>query len=307
MKLPAHILAVLDHSDSDSILIAKAATLVRQLDARLELFLCDAEHAYALKHEYEPRHNEQARQACLAEATQYLNKLRASVELRDIDTSVSAACESPLFEGIVHQVLQSRPDLVIKHARSTQPADGAVFDPNDWQLMRKCPTTLILTRGRRWHTPPRFAAAVDISAHETPGLALSILRTAQVLRAVHGGMLDVLYVERGRRNDGNRETHAAALLKLAEQSHVDQDDLHILTGNPEQILPAYIREHDYDVLALGALTHRQGAVKLVGALTSKLVDAVDCDFVLVKANPLAQPAAMSIPPDMRAHPSQPGS
>jgi hypothetical protein len=33
---------------------------------------------------------------------------------------------------------------------------------------------------------------------------------------------------------------------------------------------------------MGALTHRKGLSLLVGTLTGKLVEAVDCDFVLVK-------------------------
>jgi nucleotide-binding universal stress UspA family protein len=42
----------------------------------------------------------------------------------------------------------------------------------------------------------------------------------------------------------------------------------------------------YDVLTMGALTHRPGVTTLVGTLTSKLVDAADCDFILVKPNGL---------------------
>jgi hypothetical protein len=65
MKKPTCLLAVLDRSSADSPLLTKAARLARRFDARLELFLCDAEHAYALKHEYEPSHSEEVRRNCM--------------------------------------------------------------------------------------------------------------------------------------------------------------------------------------------------------------------------------------------------
>jgi len=69
---------------------------------------------------------------------------------------------------------------------------------------------LLMTRGRQWHSRPRFAAAVNVSGEETAGLARGILERSAMLSA------------------------------------------------------AWART-------------------LVGTLTAKLIDAVDCDFVLVKA------------------------
>ena len=46
MKSPNRILAVFDGNDSDPGLLAKASGLAEQFGAQLELFLCDAEHAY---------------------------------------------------------------------------------------------------------------------------------------------------------------------------------------------------------------------------------------------------------------------
>jgi len=40
--------------------------------------------------------------------------------------------------------------------------------------------------------------------------------------------------------------------------------------------------HRYDVLVLRAVTHREGLAPLVGSLTGKLVELLDCDFILVK-------------------------
>jgi len=279
---PTCLLAVLDRSTSDHALVTKAAQLARRLGARLELFLCDAEHAYELKHDYEPSHSDAVRRGCVAQAVAYLTGLRAAAGLPAILTSVSAACESPLYEGIVRKVTESQPDMVIKSASGVYSPARAALDPNDWQLMRKCPATLLMTRGRAWHAHPRFAAAVDMSAEETAGLAHGIVATSAMLSAVHGSETDVLYSESAGVAGAAREAHALALRKLAEKCHVDPDGVRIFDGAPERTLPAALLQAHYDVLTMGALTHKPGLTALVGTLTSRLVEAVDCDFVLVK-------------------------
>ena len=283
MKRMSDILAVLDRGPMDSALVAKASGLAAQFNGRLELFLCDAEHAYVMKHDYEPSHNEELRRTCMAQAIEYLQSLRTVAKLPEERVSASAACESPLYEGVVRKVLQSRPDLVIKGASGLESPARPVFDGNDWQLMRKCPTNLMMTRGRIWRNRPRFAAAVDISAQETAGLAGAILGTAEALRLVHGAELDVLYAEPGNVSAGTGEARLSTLRGLTQSYKVQADSLRVLNGKAEEALPAFAAERDYDAMVMGALTHRPGMVALVGTLTSKLVDTVACDFVLVKS------------------------
>ena len=293
MKNPSSILAVLGRSDADQRLLTKASSLARQFNARLELFLCDAEHAYALKHEYQLSQSDEARHACVRDALAYLTELQRSATLNGLGTHLDAACESPLYEGIVRKVSQSRPGLVIKSAAGAHSQAYGAFDPNDWQLMRKCPATLMMTRGRIWHTRPRIAALVDISAAETAGMAQNILESAEVLRAVHGGDLDLIYVQPATFDQRGRKGREQVLRELAKNSHARVERLHVLQGEPEAVLPSFIRERDYDVLALGALTHRETVTPLVGSLTSRLVDSVDCDFVLVR--PPSLPRAADLP------------
>jgi universal stress protein E len=286
MNTATRLLVVLDRSSSDPVFLAKAARLARRFGARLELFLCDAEHAYELKHDYEPSHRESVSHEAIAQAITYLSGLRAAANLQGIDVAVSAACESPLYEGIVRKVVQSRPDMVLKLASGVQ----ATLDANDWQLMRKCPVTLLMIRGRAWHAQPRFAAAIDVSGEETDGLASSILETAAMLGTAHGCETDVLYSEPGGAAGQTAGGRAEVLRKLAQQYHVDFNRVRILQGDPERTLPAAVLEGQYDVLTMGALTHRPGVTTLVGTLTSRLVDAASCDFLLVKpAMPAATP------------------
>jgi len=276
------ILVVLDRSPRDTPLVYKALLLARELNARIELFACDAEHEYALKHAFDPRGVEMARQNAIADLYDYLRRLSHSVTAQNVAVTIDVVCESPLYEGIVHQVFRSCPDLVMKAAASEQSDGRPTLDANDWQLVRTCPVPLMLSRGGAWSSRPRFAAAVDVSEEETPGLLERILRSAAYLSAGCRGELDLVFGECSGADAPSGKAHAAKLRNLARELHLGDDRVWTLTGDPAATLPAFAAKQHSDVLVLGALTHQRQEPTLVGTLTRKLMDTLDCDFLLLR-------------------------
>jgi len=185
---------VVAERNGGGVALRKAFILARHFQAHIELFLCDAEHAYALRHLYDRRGAEEARDACLVDARRYLEALRGSIVGEDVRIEVDVTCESPAYEGIVRKVMRSCPDLVVKEIGA---ADGrsTTLGSTDWHLIRTCPAPLMLTHGRSWGPVPRFAAAVDVSQQESPGLARAIAHTAQYLKLGCGATLDLIYSE----------------------------------------------------------------------------------------------------------------
>lgn len=282
MGKTSSILAAAQHGASDTVLLAKAAALARAFGFGLELFLCDAEAAYALKHDYQPNGRDKEVSACMARAKAYLASQRKLIDPAVSAVGIDAACESPLFEGIVRKVQRSHPELVMKAAGGIDRRGHSAFDENDWQLMRACPATLALVQNRHWRKRLRIAAAIDVSEEETEGLASAIIRIARRLALATGGELELVYAERMPADHAESRARAARLRTLARQADLDERHTHILSGTPEQELAAFAAGRDYDILALGALTHRNAPVKLVGSLTSTLVEALDSDFLLIK-------------------------
>lgn len=289
METLTSILVVLDHSARDARLFAKSLVLARPFGARVELFCCDAEYEYTLRHVYDQRGLTEVRQVRVMHVRDYLQQICDQLAAQSMDISIDAACESPLYEGIVRKVLRSAPDLVMK-AAALEPFEGrGALDVNDWQLVRTCPVPLMLSRGGVWPPRPRFAAAVDVSEEETPGLVEMILRTAECLRAGCQGELDVLFSEQTGTDGGIRQEHAATLRRLGSELHFAADRIRMLVGDPAATLSAFGAEHHPDVLVLGALTHRRGLTALVGTLTGDLMDALDCDFILVRPSGFVSP------------------
>ncbi len=293
MEKLTSILVVIDPADERRHVVAKAMILARHFGARLELFFCDSEHAYALRHAYDPTGVAEARRQCVRAGQRYLDAMRRSVA-EDVTISTHVACDSPLYEAIVRRVLQTRPDLVIKSAAGKHPLQRFTLDANDWQLARTCPAPLMLTRGRPWSARPRFAAAVDVSDADAGSFARSILQTAGFLTQGCDAQLDVVFSDRESASPAERASHSDALNRLVNEFRVGRERTHILQGDVEDTLPTFAASCDFDLLVLGALSRREGLSALVGTLTGKLVDALDCDFVLVKPESYACPLVADV-------------
>lgn len=276
------ILAVIDrHGNRAWPVAVKAATLARLTGARLELFQCDSEAAFSLQHQYEPDVAAAARASCLKASRRYLESLQR--KLTDVDISLSVACESPLYESIVHAVRRSRPDLVIHGAAAAAP-----LDPNHWELVRACPAPLLLTRGRAWKPHPTIAAAVDVSPGESAELTRAILRTAAGVASAAAGTVELMH---GGRFDAALppafDACRAALAERAGEAGLEGAECHLLVGEPAEALREFSLRRNFDLIVLGALTHRKTLTELVGTLTGRLIESVDTDFLLVKRDRVA--------------------
>jgi universal stress protein E len=282
MEKLTSILVVLDRGAGDLPLLTKAMILARAFGARLELFACDAEHEYSLRHSYDSHGLEAAREGRATQLRQYLQTLGERVTAEKLAVAIDVASESPLYEGIVHKVIASHPDLVMKSAMHDPSSRHSILGANDWQLVRTCPAPLMFGRGRAWRVLPRFAAAVDVSEAETPGLGALILRTAALLGAGCRAALEVLFGERSEVSERDREVHSSTLRRLAGDVRLDAHRIRSLIGDPAMTLATSAAEQRYDVLVLGALTHRAPHTPLVGTLTRKLMETLDSDFILIR-------------------------
>ncbi|HJS89414.1 MAG TPA: universal stress protein [Steroidobacteraceae bacterium] len=273
------ILAAVDHDGNQAKRVAtKAVTVARLTGAQLELFLCDADTAFSGLHQYEPQAAARARDSSLTESRRYLEMLRRGLAAEDVAISLSVACESPLYEGIVHAVRRSHPDLVIRGAAAAMP-----LEPNDWELVRACPAPLLLTRGLPWKARPIIAAAVDVSPGESAELTRAILRTAASFARAAGGTVELIHaggfdVAAPPAADARR----VALAERARDADLEQAECHLTGGEPAAALRELAVRRNFDLIVLGALTHRKTLTALVGTLTGRLIESLDTDFLLVK-------------------------
>lgn len=271
------ILVIAERSGEVAGALQKACIVARHFGATIELFACDSEHAYMAEHAYDPRGVSDAVSQCLADSRRFLEAMRSSIAADDLEIRTSVACETPLHVGIVRKVRELMPDLVIRCVEARGAQRHSVLNATDWQLLRTCPAPLMLTRGRTWHPTPRVAAAVDLGG--PVAVSHGVLAAAAYLAGGCGGELEVVYSD----PDGARGASLEALRALAADRGLHSARVELLAGPPEHRLRELATEQEVDVLVLGALSRRTGALgDAVGTLTESLIESLDCDFLLVR-------------------------
>lgn len=281
MEKLTSILVVANRTTADRPLLEKAVALARSVGAQIYLFSCDAELARRLRHAYPIEEAEKAWNICLEEHMTYLRRLQAAACAPDVQISVDAACHSPLHEGIVGKIREIRADLVMKSPSGPHPLRRLVVSSNDWKLTKACPTTMMLVRPRAWHTVPRLAAFVDVSEEGTAQFSQTIVHASEYFALGCHAELDIVYSEASA--DSRRKSERlASLERLAREYHIEASHVHVLSGHPDQTVPDFAARQNYDAVVLGARTHRKGIAGVRGMLTSKVVEAVDCDMILVE-------------------------
>jgi hypothetical protein len=260
------ILAVIEHASTGIDVLDKAVLLARRFRARVELLIVDPQ----LLREFATR--------C------------ATLGYEEVTLCSLARPAEPTHRLLLRRIAQSRPDIVIKAPESTRPWSQWALHGDDRELASECPVPVLLASSQRWADPPRLAAEVDVSDAETATVARAVLHAAGMLAQGTHGRLDILYSECEQQDEAMRMARAVKLAQLVREYHVGCERLQMFSGAPEKRLPPLIAARQYDVLVLGAVSHRESRLP-IGTMTAKLVDATPGDVVLVKASPAALPEA----------------
>ncbi|MEO8065192.1 MAG: hypothetical protein ABI821_20865 [Pseudomonadota bacterium] len=249
MEKLTHILGVVESAQDGAIVLDKAVALARRFSARVELMITDSKLMRPL--------------AALCTTLSYDEVTLSSVHRSG----------EPVHETILRHVFNAKPDLVIKMATGAHPLRHPTLPENDWTLASESPVPVLLVRHRKWATPTRFAAAIEVDDEDAARLARRILHTAGFLALGCRGNLDILYSEREQHDEQLRMTRAVQVAQLVREFDVGCERIQTFSGAAETTLPPLVASRQYDVLVLG----------MEGDLPNRMVEAADGDVVLVRA------------------------
>jgi nucleotide-binding universal stress UspA family protein len=257
MQKLTSILVVLERPADAGVVLVKAVHLARLFDARLQLLAI------------EPVSTRRVAQHC------------AALGYPDVTVHSASRLGRHLHAVVVAHVEELKPDLVIKARAGSHPLRRFSLKNNDWRLSQDCPVPLLLTGPRPWANPPRFAAAIDVSDPDSLDVARALMQAAGFLVLGARGNVDLLYTEREQHDDVLRMERAVRLAQLVREFHVGCERLQMFDGVPEKRLPPLITARQYDLVLIGAVSHRTGLVETACPVISRLAEAATGDVLLV--------------------------
>jgi len=221
-------------------------------------------------------------------------------------------------EGIVREVLRRKPALLVVEAFRQNPADRLLFEQTTRKLIETCPCPLLLVRtAHPYPARPRILAAVDpMHAHAKPAaLDSAIVTAASALSDALGAELHLFHarvpwaiashesrvarwvpdVAKDDNQVANEHIVLARVTDLARRHHIPDLRMHLVDGDVTACLPGFLRADPVDIVAMGVLSRSFLQRILVGDTARRLLEALDCDVLIVKPPGFRTPVTATEP------------
>ena len=306
------ILAIVDPTSDEHPALHKAAAIAARYEAQLELFVCESRavrEARIAAKLVRPSTESPAGEAFAADPKGMLEALAEPLRARGLQVTTEIECGEPLHVALIDRAKRAGADLMVKDTHHHSLLKRTLLTNTDWELIRRCPMPLLLTKPAKWRSLPVFVAAVDPGHaddkpaaldHRILALACGLAgRMAARLRVVHayipvaiiagataatppmvGGVSpEVLAAE--------EEAKRRQLRALTAPYRIPQEDVYLDVGAPGEFLPRVAEELHADVMVMGAIA-RSGLKRIfVGNTAERVLERLPCDALIVK--PLAFP------------------
>lgn len=297
------ILVVINPTSGDSQPSLERATwLAKRSKSAVELLLCEYNSALDGGYFFDGAAQQKARESLLENHTTWLNTLAQPLRDAGLSVSIEVRWGKPLHSMILQRINELKPDLVFRDATTHSLLQRLFFNNTSWQLIRQCPVPLWLVRDGTWQGE-RICAAVDPvhSSDNTAALDHLLVKSTIALSDMLGMQADYIhsyaplprtmvfdtelvaaydqYVERSAKN------HRDAFAKLMVDYPIEKANRHLLEGFPEESIPAFVKEHNIDVLVMGAVSRGNLENALIGNTAERVLEAAQCDLLVIKPSP----------------------
>jgi universal stress protein E len=218
------------------------------------------------------------------------------------------------FIEVIRSVLSNGYDLVIKACRPPAGLSERLFGGSDMHLMRKCPCPVWIDRPAAAFPYRRILAAVDPVDEESKDCARLVMNLASSLAQRESAQLSVVHVwslygesmlrsgyariaeaELERHIEQTRLCHRDGLDKLLSDYDLSSDDsnVHLLKGNPAEMIDGLTRELKANLLVLGTVGRTGIPGFFIGNTAEEMLQTTTASVLAVKPADFISPVTVS--------------
>ncbi|WP_439241555.1 MULTISPECIES: universal stress protein UspE [unclassified Lonepinella] len=203
-------------------------------------------------------------------------------------------------EAIVEEIDNHHYDLVIKYTKEEESLTSLFVTPMDWQLLRKCPTPLLMVRDGDWKHQRRILVAVNVSGDEEYHdifnkelVSLSMDLADQLERGnVHlvaaypptpmNMAIDLPEFHSSEYVNGVRGQHLINMKALRQHFGIAEDHTHVYEGFPEEIIPQVAKDIEAELVILGTVGRTGLSAALLGNTAEHVISKLKCNLLAIK-------------------------
>ena len=279
MQAIRSILVVIEADHADSLALKRARLIAGVTGAHLHLLICDKD-----KHPHT---------AVLVELKRRLH-----------DEGFSATTEQAWYDNPHNTIIKVQQaegcGLVIKQHFPDNPIKKALLTPEDWKLLRLCPSPVLMVKTDRAWTNGVVLAAVDVGNSDEAHKALhySIVDHGYDIAAVAKASLHVIAAHPSPMLSAAnpvfqlKETIEARYREQCQafQSEFDITDerLHIAEGPADVLIPFTARQLGAAVTIIGTVARTGIPAALIGNTAEVVLDSLESDVLVLKTEEIIE-------------------
>lgn len=299
------ILVVIEPEIHPHEVIERAIWLARISGSSLDVLLCDPDVGPLREGWYLSNEAKEIGEQIRVAQAEMIDDLADNARDMGITVKTGVLENRPIAEGILHHARETAPGYVMKGTQYHSAAERAIFVDTDWQLIRACPCPLYLVKPKELRAHPVLLAAVDPThARDKPAaLDQAIVEQAQSIASATEGEVHLVHSYQRISSIGSEATrtfkpiriplddldkkitaeHRQKLNALANAHGVDAEHVHQLPGRTRELLPAFARAHNIDIVVMGALARWGLKRAVIGSTAERVLDHLPCDVLIVRA------------------------
>ncbi len=298
-----NILVIVDPTAQEHPAVGKGALLARKLGARLELYVCDTKASREVR--AAARAAKPGNRPSPVNLKGFLEGLAGTIRQNGVDVTTEVDSGDPLHVALIERARCTTAGLIIKDTHHHSLAQRTFLTNTDWELIRACPTPLLLTKPDAWASAPKICAAVDPGhANDKPAqLDNHIVEHAALLARKLEGQLHLLHVYlpvailaatatgspplaisvSAEDLEHEASQKRAQLQDLVAEYRVAPANVHLEVGGPAAVLPRAAGDIRADIVAMGAVS-RSGLKRIfIGSTAEDVLERLPCDALIVKS------------------------
>ena len=209
-----------------------------------------------------------------------------------------------LYEDIIKSARDYKADFVFKSVRQHAPLKRMFYTSTDWNLIRMCPTALLLVRDQGTVRGKPVIASVNIDDEDTEHQELNriVLAQANALAEVLGAKVHLIYaygpaVVMGDGADPMayqiaKDKHDAEFKKakaLASANNVLASNTKLREGTPETIVTEYGEEISAGIIVLGTVARNGASGLFIGNTAESMLEKTHRDMFVIKLESFVSP------------------
>ena len=299
-----NILVVLNPENDKQYALARAVRLVKEqkseVPVKITVFLAAYDLSYEISALLSAEEREEMHRGVIAqrqkEIQPYLEKYAdPMIEFRPI-----VVWSSNEAEAISVEVEKNNYDLVVKYTKEEESLTSLIFTPMDWQLLRKCPTPMLVVRDGDWKHQRRILVAVNVSGdedyHETFNKSLVSLSINVADNLERGNIhlvsaypptpinmaIDLPEFHTSEYTNGIRGQYLINMKALRQSFGIDEDHTHVREGFPEDVIPDVAKELEAELVVLGTLGRTGLSAALLGNTAEHVISKLSCNLLGIK-------------------------